>query len=227
MKKIIYTAVILLGSIGYLQAQPFRLGFDAGGGVSSLLMPNPSLTPFLTYRAGVFVAQLDSSGEYSEYGIAYRKAGARTTGLLEHYAGAARNIELNIHYIDVYHDWGVVRNTMTLFKTKASFIHKSGFYVGYAFGGDGRIAYDTGAGALLEKEIGNIFQDETFSHAGETYPFTGFKRWDYGLRFGTDILINQFSIRLHTMWGLRNLHSGGLDKWVLNAALTVSVGYIL
>ncbi|MDR2362370.1 MAG: hypothetical protein LBD91_06530 [Prevotellaceae bacterium] len=104
MKKILYIVIILLTGSSYLQAQPFRVGFDAGGGASWLLMPNPALTPFFAYRAGIFVAQLDSLAEYSEFGIAYRKTGARATGLLEHYAGATRNIELNIHSIELYHD---------------------------------------------------------------------------------------------------------------------------
>jgi hypothetical protein len=225
MKKIIYTIVVMLfGAGGYLQAQ--SLGFEAGGGASSLLLYNANCTPFFAYRAGVFIVETDSSNRYSETGLAYQKTGGRATGLLEHYAGSARNIELDAHYVELFFADGL-RFKRRFFKTPVSFTYKWGVYVRYALAGSGRIAYDTGAGALMEKEIDNIFQDASFSHGGESYPFAAFKRWDFGIRLGIDISVKNYSLRFLGTRGLVNTHPGGLDKEVQNITWMISLGYIL
>ena len=230
MKKHLYTLAALLalsGSSYCLQAQTESFGFEVGGGVSRLLAPNPPLTPFFAYRAGIFWIEKQSQNKCYETNFTYQTTGGLASGLLEHYAGPARNIEFRAHNLEVSHFTGFI-TTGRLFNTPISFTHKWGIYAGYALGGSGRIAYDAGAGALLEKDVDNIFRDETFSHNGVDYPFAAFRRWDFGVRLGIDVTINtHYSIRFLASSSVVNIHPGGLDKTVGHSLGMISFGYIL
>ena len=189
-------------------------------------MPNPTLTPLFAYRAGLFWVEKTGSNRYSETNIAFQTTGMHADGLLEHYAGPARNVEFRAQNLEITVYQGFI-DRHRLFNTPISFIYKVGVYAGYALGGSGRIAYDAGAGALLEKDLDNIFRDETFSHNGVDYPFAAFRRWDFGARFGVDIVVKRYSLRCFASVGNTNIHPGGLYKTVNNRLVMISLGYTL
>ena len=218
MKKTLLLALFFAGA-GVLRAQTLSYHVEAGGGVTELQASNPDIKEKAGYKAGVYVAY-SKRAAYVELGLQYDKKGGTLNGFIDSYTPYVRNADMDFHYIEMPLLMG--------FKiTGVPLIVKYGLYGAYGVAGSGHVACAAaGTGALFDARIADAFQRETFTHAGQTYTYTPFRRWDCGALLALDVPYKRLTFRFVAAFGSLNIHPE-YDKRTSHRSALLSVAYTL
>jgi hypothetical protein len=219
MKQHLLLALFVAGGSYCLQAQTLSYHVEAGGGVTELQASNPDIKAKAGYKAGVYVAYAKRAA-YVELGLQYAKKGGTLTGFIDRYTPYVRNADMDFHFIEM--------PLLIGFKiTGVPLIVKYGVYGAYGVAGSGDVACAAdGTGALFDARIADAFQRETFTHAGQTYTYTPFRRWDYGALLALDVPYKRLTFRFVAAFGNQNIHSE-YDKRIAHRSALLSVAYTL